>query len=170
METIIHEAINLREAGNYHASRLLLRTLLDDSQHAAKANLYMAWSYDNEGKEKQALIHYHLALEGDLSTTERFDALFGLASTYRSLGKYTEALEYFERTMAEYPDSLEVQPFYAMCLYNLERHKEATALLIKLLLSTTESKKIKSYQRAILLYAKDLDRTWKKRMQCITNQ
>ncbi|GLO59597.1 hypothetical protein MACH09_01050 [Vibrio sp. MACH09] len=76
------------------------------------------------------------------------------------LGKYTEALEYFERTMAEYPDSLEVQPLYAMGLYNLERHKEATALLIKLLLSTTENKKIKSYQRAILLYAKDLDKTW----------
>ncbi|EKO3435911.1 tetratricopeptide repeat protein [Vibrio fluvialis] len=160
METILNEAIALRETGDYHASRLLLCTLLGDSQYVDKANLHIAWSYDNEGKEKQALIHYHLALEGELSTTERFDALFGVASTYRSLGKYTEALEYFERTIAEYPDSFEVQPFYAMCLYNLGRHKEATTSLIKLLLSTTESKRIKSYQRAILLYAEDLDKTW----------
>jgi len=160
MELIIKKAIELREAGQYEESRILLATLLSDDTYAAKANLQMAWSYDNEGKEKSAIIHYKSALLGSLSDIERFDTLFGLASTYRSMGHYNESLQYFEQTLAEYPEKLEIQPFYAMCLYNLGRHKDATALLLELLVSTTNSESIKEYQRAILLYANDLDSTW----------
>lgn len=160
MESIIKQAIDLRKEGKYQESRDLLESLLNNDDYAAKAHLQIAWSYDNEGKEQEAIGHYLSSLSGILSATERFDALFGLASTYRSLGNYSEALSYFEQTMSEYPDSIEVQPFYAMCLYNLGRHKEATSLLLELLVSTTNSDAIKEYQRAILLYAQDLDRKW----------
>jgi tetratricopeptide (TPR) repeat protein len=160
MESIIKQAIELRKESKYQESRALLRTILNDDTFAAKAHLQIAWSYDNEGKEQEAIDHYLSSLSGSLSSAERFDALFGLASTYRSLGMYSEALTYFEQTLSEYPNSVEVQPFYAMCLYNLGRHKEATSLLLELLVSTTNSDAIKEYQRAISLYAKDLDRTW----------
>ncbi|MCG9782262.1 tetratricopeptide repeat protein [Vibrio brasiliensis] len=160
MQAVIQQAIELRKQGNYQASRDLLNTLLADQQFAAKAHLHIAWSFDNEGKEQQAIDHYLSSLSGPISPTERFDALFGLASTYRSLGEYQQALSYFEQTINEYPDSLEVQPFYAMCLYNISRHKEATSLLLELLVNTTNSEEIKQYQRAISLYAEDLDRTW----------
>ncbi|ELE7134302.1 tetratricopeptide repeat protein [Vibrio harveyi] len=160
METIIKQAIELRKEAKYQASRALLTTLLDDERFAAKAHLQIAWSYDNEGKEREAIGHYLSALSGTLSSVERFDALFGLASTYRSLGEYSEALSYFEQTLDEYPNAIEVQPFYAMCLYNVGRHKEATSLLLELLVSTTNSDAIKEYQRAISLYARDLDKTW----------
>ncbi|ELI6425502.1 tetratricopeptide repeat protein [Vibrio harveyi] len=160
METIIKQAIELRKEAKYQASRALLTTLLDDEHCAAKAHLQIAWSYDNEGKEREAIGHYLSALSGTLSSVERFDALFGLASTYRSLGEYSEALSYFEQTLDEYPNAIEVQPFYAMCLYNVGRHKEATSLLLELLVSTTNSDAIREYQRAISLYARDLDKTW----------
>ncbi|GEA59474.1 hypothetical protein VCO01S_06670 [Vibrio comitans NBRC 102076] len=138
----------------------MLASLLNNDKYSARAYLQIAWSYDNEGKEKEAITHYLSSLSGILSSTERFDALFGLASTYRSLGMYAEALSYFEQTLNEYPSSIEVQPFHAMCLYNLGRHKEATSLLLELLISTTNSEAIKTYQRAISLYAQDLDKTW----------
>ncbi|MEZ8741295.1 tetratricopeptide repeat protein [Photobacterium swingsii] len=160
MESIIKQAIELRKEGKYQASRVLLKTLLNNEAYSAKAHLQIAWSYDNEGKEQEAVAHYLSSLSGLLSSAERFDALFGLASTYRSLGMYSEALSYFEQTLNEYPSSIEVKPFYAMCLYNLGRHKEATALLLELLVSTTNSDAIKEYQRAISLYAQDLDRRW----------
>ncbi|WP_391090953.1 tetratricopeptide repeat protein [Vibrio sp. NH-UV-68] len=160
MESIIKQAIELRKQDKYQESRALLKTLLNDETYSAKAHLQIAWSYDNEGKEQEAITHYQSSLSGLLSSEERFDALFGLASTYRSLGMYSEALSYFEQTLIEYPSSIEVQPFYAMCLYNLGRHKEATSLLLDLLVSTTNSDAIKEYQRAISLYAEDLDRTW----------
>lgn len=160
MDTIIRQAIDLRKEEKYLESRALLETLVNDESYAAKAHLQIAWSYDNEGKEQEAIDHYISSLKGMLSVTERFDALFGLASTHRSLGNYSDALIYFEQTINEYPSSIEVQPFYAMCLYNLGRHKEATSMLLTLLVSKTNSNAIKEYQRAILLYAKDLDRKW----------
>ncbi|GAB2647968.1 tetratricopeptide repeat protein [Vibrio panuliri] len=160
METIIKQAIALRKEAKYQESRALLTALLDNESYYAKAHLQIAWSYDNEGKEQEAVNHYLSSLSGLLSLAERFDALFGLASTYRSLGMYSEALGYFEQTLNEYPNCIEVQPFYAMCLYNLGRHKEATSLLLELLVSTTNSSAIKEYQRAISLYAQDLDKTF----------
>lgn len=104
--------------------------------------------------------HYESALQGQLRTDERFDALFGLASTLRSLGRYKDAVVYFELTISDYPDRIEVKPFYAMCLYNLGQYKAATELLLDLLVSTTDSAAIKRYQRAISFYAQDVDRTW----------
>ncbi|GLO62962.1 hypothetical protein MACH09_34700 [Vibrio sp. MACH09] len=160
METVINQAIVLRKEEKYQESRALLTTLLDDNSYSAIAHLHIAWSYDNEGKEQKAIEHYLSSLSGILPSIERFDALFGLASTYRSLGKYSEALNYFEQVINEYPSFIEVQPFYAMCLYNLGRNKEATSLLLNLIVSTTNSDAIKEYQRAISLYAQDLDRTW----------
>ncbi len=160
MDTRIEQAIVLRRSGQYQEARQLLTPLLSDEQYAAKAHLQIAWSYDNQAQEQQAIEHYLCALRGQLNTTERFDALFGLACTYRSLGHYPQALDYFEQVRAEYPDALEVQPFYAMCLYNVGRHKQATALLLELLATTSSDTQIQAYQRAILLYAEDLDRTW----------
>ncbi|GEM79157.1 hypothetical protein VSU01S_14020 [Vibrio superstes NBRC 103154] len=150
----------MRKEGKYSESRRLLEGLLLNEHYQGQAHLHIAWSFDNEGREQLAISHYQQALLGKLTSIERFDTLFGLASTFTSLGQYKKALRYFEKTIDEYPNSVEVQPFYAMCLYNLGEHKKATSLLLELLISTTSSEAIKEYQRAILLYAKDLDQKW----------
>ena len=160
MESLFEAAIALRKAGKYNESRALLRPFLTHQEMAGRAHLLFAWSYDNQGKAKEAVAHYRLAIEEDLSEVDRFEALFGLASTLRSLGSYDEALTFFEQTIVLYPEAQEVQPFYAMCLYNLGRHKEATSNLLHLLVSTTDSDAIKRYQQAIRLYADDLDKSW----------
>lgn len=162
MKSTINKAIKLRRNGQYQASREVLQPLLDNDEYQAKAHLHMAWSYDNEGKEEEAIQYYHAALIGfgpeSGLETERFETLFGLGCTYRSLGQYDEALTYFEQTLFEYPDAMVVKPFYAMCLYNLGRYKEAIELLLLVILHSTNSEEIKAYQEAILLYSKDLDR------------
>ncbi|MDO6580236.1 tetratricopeptide repeat protein [Photobacterium sp. 2_MG-2023] len=160
MEPIIDQAVVLRKQGEHTASRELLFSLLQEPEQAAKAHLNIAWSYDNEGMEREAISHYASALNGPLSSTERFDALFGLACTHRGLGSYEDALGYFESTLSEYPEANEVKPFYAMCLHNLGRHQEAIEILLRLLVTTTECEAIKEYQRAILLYAADVDKKW----------
>lgn len=160
MEQIINQSIALRGEGKYEESRILLKKLLQDTAYSAKANLHIAWAFDNEGKETEAIEHYKLALKGPVSSGEQFEILFGLACTYRSLGEYDLALGYFEEVFSTFPDVIEVKPFYAMCLYNLGRHKDAVSLLLELLVNTTNADSIKDYQKAILLYAKDLDKTW----------
>ncbi|USD67690.1 tetratricopeptide repeat protein [Vibrio sp. SCSIO 43136] len=162
MDNVIQQAISLRKQQRHPESRTLLSGLLEDNDYAARAHLHIAWSYDNEGCEREAIAHYlaSVAETGKLEATERFDALFGLASTYRCTGDYINAIRYFEQTLEEYPEAIEVLPFYAMCLYNVGQHKRAISILLELLVSTTDNQKIKQYKRAIELYAQDLDREW----------
>ena len=160
MKSIIKEAIELRNKGEHARSRETLTALLSSPDFSAKAHLQIAWSFDNEGKELNAIKHYEAAINGQLTGAERFDALFGLASTLRSVGRYEDALNYFECILVEYPEAIEIQPFYAMCLYNLGRHKEATSQLLSLIVSTTDNDSIKKYRTAIELYSDDLDRIW----------
>jgi len=158
MKEAIQSAILLRNEAQYQASRDILENVLLDYTYRAAGHLHMAWSYDKEGNEKEAIIHYIAALKGPISKTEKFDVLFGLGCTYRSLGEYDNALIYFEKTLVEYPNSEAVMPFYAMCLYNLGRSKEAIELLLGTLVDTTNSDEIKAYKKAILYYATDLDK------------
>ncbi|HAS8545511.1 TPA: tetratricopeptide repeat protein [Vibrio vulnificus] len=162
MDEVIQSAIQLRKAGQYDQSRAQLTTLLQDAHYKALAHLHIAWSYDNQGLESQAVPHYLAAIQGNLTGDDRFEALFGLASTLRSLGDYQDALNWFEKTLQEFPERREVMPFYAICLYNLGKHHQSTALLLNLLVETTQSQAILGYQRAIALYAEDLDRVWPK--------
>lgn len=160
MNPIINEAIELRRAGQFSCSRSLLRQVLDDPEVSSVAHLHIAWSYDNEGLELEAVPHYELSLAGQLLEPDQFEALFGLASTLRSLGRYGEALRYFDELVVKYPDSKAFLPFYAMCLYNQGQYKRGMELLLTLLADTAESPEIVEYERAIRLYAADLDRKW----------
>lgn len=160
MQKIIEQSILLRRSEAYDESRELLSTLFANPEHKAIAHLYTAFTFDNEGKETEAVFHYETALAGKLSSSDRFEGLLGLASTLRSLGRYKDAIFYFEKLSLGYPNALEYQPFYAMCLYNLGEHKKATSLLLDLLIDTTNSEAIKEYHKAIRLYSSDLDRKW----------
>tara|TARA_R110001592_G_scaffold336960_1_gene622749 strand:+ start:13674 stop:14156 length:483 start_codon:yes stop_codon:yes gene_type:complete len=160
MNPIINEAIELRRAGQFSGSRALLRQILNDPDVSSVAHLHMAWSYDNEGLELEAVPHYELSLSGQLLEPDHFEALFGLASTLRSLGRYGEALRYFDELVVKYPDSKAVLPFYAMCLYNQGQYKRGMELLLTLLADTVELPEIVEYERAIRSYAADLDRKW----------
>lgn len=139
----------LKEAENYWP--IFLATKI--------SHLHIAWSYDNQGLESEAAQHDNAALTGGLGEKDHFEALFGLASTLRSLGKYHEAAVWFEKACTHFPNAKEAMPFYAMCLYNFGEHKNAVEMLLSLLIDTTSSKDILTYKRAITLYAQDLDRT-----------
>ena len=83
----------------------------------------------------------------------------GATQGAEEIERHQDAVDH-EADCARGSEEVQVQPFYAMCLYNVGRHKEATSLLLKLLVSTTNSEAIQGYQRAILGYAEDLDRQW----------
>lgn len=160
MTSTIEAAIRLRREQKFEQSRRLLEPLLQQPEVASLAHLHIAWSYDNEGKERDAVAHYEAALNGTLGAGDRYEAMFGLASTLRSIGEYERAKRLFEQTLAEYPDADDARTFYAMCLYNLGAHHAAMQTLLDILLRTTASEAIRTYRRAIALYAEDLDRTW----------
>ena len=111
------------------------------------------------GDEHAAIPHYHAAIRLNLTPADLPHAYLGLGSSHRALGQYHEAQAVFTEALTHFPDNGALQTFYAMTLYNLGKHHDCTAILLKLLSKTTTDPDIRNYVRAITHYAEDLDKT-----------
>ncbi|WP_313123764.1 tetratricopeptide repeat protein [Pseudescherichia sp.] len=156
MDSKIQTAIALRSSGEYTKSRALLRELAVNPHLKAEALLHIAWSYDNEGLEDSAAKYYLAALEEGLEGDNQFEAKFGLACTWRCLGKYALAKEAFKEIIRDYPNASEAIPFYALCLHNLGEHDRAMAVMLELIANHPPTLGIQRYARALKFYAHNL--------------
>lgn len=153
-------AVSLREIGRVHEAKELLVALCAELPDDAGVNLQCAWAHDKLGLEAEAVPFYEKALELGLSGEDLEDALLGLGSTYRALGRYGDSLATLSKGVETFPDAHGMQVFRAMALYNEGRAKEACEVLLTLLADTTSDETISRYRSAIGVYAEDLDRTW----------
>jgi len=154
-------AVSLRESGALDEARDLLLRLSSDAPDDARVAYQTAWVHDRLGLEAEAVPFYVRALDGSgLTAVERRGVLLGLGSTYRTLGRYAEAVDVLPRGVSEFPDDRAMAVFLAMAQYNAGEAKEAVAGLLTLLAETTADPEIQRYRRAIELYAEDLDRVW----------
>jgi tetratricopeptide (TPR) repeat protein len=150
-------AVRLREEGSREEARELLVELAARHPDDAGIAYQTAWVHDALGLEAEAVAYYERALAGDgLSAADRLGAYTGLGSTLRVLGRFGEALELFERGLAEFPGDPGLRTFAAMALYNEGRARESVAGLLKLL---AESGVAGPYRRAVEYYADNLDET-----------
>lgn len=138
---------------------MLLALHGEDPTNAA-VNLQCAWVHDKLGLEAEAVPFYEKALEIGLEGEDLHDALLGLGSTYRTLGRYGESLRTLDRGVTEFPEDPAMKVFRAMALYNEGRSKEACQLLLTIMATTDQPEPIARYRNAIAEYASDLDRTW----------
>lgn len=159
MDSRMQNAIQLRKQGEHEQSRAALRLLVDDPALRAQAHLHIAWSFDNEGKEREAGEAYRSALAAGLEEEDRFEAQFGLASTLRCLGEYAQAKRIFEEIITTWPQASEVRPFYALCLHNLGEHQQAVTLLLECI-ADNPCARTEPYKAVIRNYAQHPDKQW----------
>lgn len=153
-------AVALRESDRDEEARTLLVELRNERPDHASANLQCAWIHDKLGLEREAVAYYETALEQGLDGEELHDALLGLGSTYRALGRYGQALGTLSRGTEEFPNDPALRVFHAMALYNEGQAKAACESLLTVLVTTSHNPSITRYRSAITDYAADLDRTW----------
>jgi len=149
---ILSQAINLRQKGEFSESRKFLFSLSESGEYKGPAYLNIAWSLDNEGAEREALKYYLLSLEEQLSERDKFEAIFGVACTYRCLGDLHKADAVFRQLRREYPEATQVLPFHALCLSSLGKKDDAIRLLFELLLESTSSDAIRAYSKTLSAY------------------
>lgn len=159
MDSRMQNAIQLRKQGEHEQSRTALRLLVEDPALRAQAHLHIAWSYDNEGKEREAEQAYRSALAAGLEDEDRFEAQFGLASTLRCLGEYAQAKALFEEIMHTWPQASEIRPFYALCLHNLGEHQQAVSLLLECI-ADNPCARTAPYKAALREYAQHPGKQW----------
>lgn len=153
-------AVRLRADGQAEQARELLLSLRAEFPDDAVVAYQTAWAHDVLDLEAEAVPHYRAAIAGDLPETDLRDALLGLGSTLRALGRDEEAAEVFGQALARFPADRPLRVFRAMLRYNTGDAREAVADLLRLLADTTEDPDIRRYGRAISHYAEDLDRGW----------
>jgi tetratricopeptide (TPR) repeat protein len=156
----LESAIRLREVGDFQEAESLLARVLEETPDDAEANHQMAWLFDVQGREREAVPYYARAVAGDLPDEERRGALLGLGSTYRALGEYPEAVEVLGQGVSEFPADRAMQTFLALALYNIGEHRQAVDLLLKHLVETTSDPGIRSYEKALRFYTGRLDEVW----------
>lgn len=156
----VAELHDLRREGRHEEALTLALRALESAPDDAELRFELACLHDYLGREAEAVPHYRAALQGRLAASSRRQALLGLGSTLRTLGRYAEAHEVLAQGVAEFPDAAEIQVFLAMALHNLGRGKEALELALRLLAANSADAEIRAYRRAIELYAQDLDRAW----------
>lgn len=161
MEDVMQLALILRQEHKLEQSNELLLQLVEDLPHNAFVNYQCAWSFDMLGKEAQAVPYYEQAIALGLQDDDLQGAYIGFGSTLRTLGRYTESEALFERATAQFPANLALQTFYAMTLFNVQKHEQAMGILLTILTKSTTDPSILSYAKAINFYADKLNTTWK---------
>lgn len=156
----LEDAIRARELRQFDEAERLFTTLLAAHPNDALTNFHYAWLCDAQGNERRAVGFYEKAVDLGLPPEDLRGALLGLGSTYRALGEYQKAAARLQRGLVHFPDALEFAVFYAMVLYNLGQHQEATSRLLRLIADQVPAESIARYQRAIHFYAQDLDKIW----------
>ncbi|MGW4054869.1 tetratricopeptide repeat protein [Streptomyces sp. NPDC004779] len=157
-DLLLEEAVALRSGGRREEARERLVSLAARLPGDAEVAYQTAWAHDVLGLEADAVPYYETALAGPgLTADDRRGALLGLGSTYRTLGRYEDAVGLLEPATAEFPEDGALRAFLAMALYNTGRHHDSVRLLLTLLAATSEDPSVREYRPAIEHYARDLD-------------
>ena len=155
-------AKELRAEGRNVEAKDLLVALTAQNPNDAELQYEAACVHDFLGEEASAIAYYRGALVGPLSKESLRGAYLGLGSTYRALGRYTEAEATLRLGLERFPQANEIKIFLAMTLHNLGQSKAAFERLLTVLAETSSDRDIQAYRRAIVFYAQDIERVWPK--------
>jgi tetratricopeptide (TPR) repeat protein len=150
----------LRQAGQHEEARQMLVQMSAQFPQDAVLNYEAACVHDFLGFERQAIPYYLTAIQNGLAGSDLRGAYLGLGSTYRALGMAAESKQTFLEGLAHFPEAAEIKVFLAMTLFNLGDYQAAVSSLLDVIADTTADPHTKHYQRAIRLYAEDLNRRW----------
>jgi tetratricopeptide (TPR) repeat protein len=155
---LLAQAVKLREAAAYPEACAAFADLTMKFPDDAEVWFQCAWAHDNASLEAEAAQFYEraLALPG-LSDAQRADALLGLGSTYRLLGRSEDAVRVLQAAVDTYPANNALRVFHAMAEFDSGLSTRAFATALRLLLDIAADKTIDEYRRPIAEYAAALE-------------
>jgi len=157
----IAEAVQLREMGDLDAARRLLIALLECGNHDhLLVNYQLAWTLDRMGLETEAAPYYERAIATGLAGDDVRGALLGLGSTYRVIGRDTDAVHTLAAGVARFPDDGAMRTFYALALHSAGEHTRATQEFLRVILASSADPQIGHYRNALTEYMQHPDELW----------
>lgn len=150
----LNAAIALREHGEHIAACTALSALSRDYPDDSEVLFQCAWAHDKAEMEAEALPFYERALAvPGLNDRQRQEALLGMGSTYRVLGRASDAVRVLERAVEEFPADNALRVFLAMARFDAGHRSAAFGALLFLLGELADDAAIHDYRRPIAQYA-----------------
>ena len=114
-----------------------------------------AAAHDRAGREAEAIPEYEEALRLGLPDAIRRQAMLGLGSSFRNVGRHDDAVAVLDGACAQFPGDHALRAFRALALSSAGRCEEA---LGDALLLVAEQVELGGYERAVRHYAEELAR------------
>src|SRR3954452_17597105 len=96
----------------------------------AQAAYQQACTHDTRGEESAAIPEYERALALGLPPAERCQALLGLGSSLRNVGRHEEAVRVLKGAGGEFPDHAALRAFLALALHSYGDGRDAMVTLL----------------------------------------
>lgn len=152
----VAEARALRKDDELDESQAILLALMDDYPSDPLVLFEVGGSYDVMGEEELAVPYYRRAIAEGLQEPDRQECLICLGSSLRVIGETEEAVETLMDAVEDYPDLPSIKVFLALALLDEGQEKNAAAMLLDVILQTTNSSDIQSYANALEYYRDEL--------------
>jgi tetratricopeptide (TPR) repeat protein len=112
-----------------------------------------AATHDRAGREAEAIPEYQEALRLGLPDDVRRQAMLGLGSSLRNVGRFDDAVAVLDDACARFPDDHALRAFRALAVASAGRCEQA---LGDALLLVAEQVELGGYERALREYAREL--------------
>ncbi|MBA4137574.1 MAG: hypothetical protein C0518_09685 [Opitutus sp.] len=141
--------VGARAHGQFN--QLLPRLQELDARHPNIAEIayQIAWTCDTLGRHEQAVASYEKSVALGLPPNELSNALIGLGSTLRALGRHDRSAEVLRSGKLQFPENREFDVFLTLTLHAQGQHAAALQLALETLIDTTEDPGLTAYGRAI---------------------
>src|SRR3954471_5274098 len=100
----------------------------------AHAAYQRACAHDSRGEESTAIPEYERALALGLAPDERCQALLGLGSSLRNVGRHEESVRVLRAAIAEFPEHAALRAFLALALHSHGEGRDAMVTLLDLVM------------------------------------
>lgn len=143
---------HLRGKGRFQEAERQLQEWLKSDPDNPRLLLEMAIVLDNQGAEAKAIEYYEKSLNKGLSQAYRLDALIGLGSSLRVVGRVRESHTVLSQAVQEFPQDDAAPVFYALTLEKMGDFGSAITALLDVILRVGGSPSLNKYYPSLRYY------------------
>ncbi len=136
----------LKAKGRYEEAARQLKAWLGADPENPLLLYEMALVLDNQGYEEQAIPYYQDALSRDLDPLHRVDALLGLGSSLRVVGRVGDSLQVLSQAIGEFPQHTALKVFYAVTLERMGNFGDAISKLLEVIVENGRGESLDQYR------------------------
>lgn len=152
----VEQAIHHRSLGNHREALHVLLAIHEERPDDAGVAYQLGLTCMGMHNDRDAIRWFSRAVELRLPPHEDRDAVLGWTACLRGQRRYFEAAKVLVEGQKRHPDDPGLRVFHALVMHQMGMHREAVALLVNVLINTSDAERIQDLAPALAYYADQL--------------